>query len=83
MASTSEELNSQAEQLQHTISFFKVDAYEQSVTRALPATTKKKIAVITSYSIHYTKLYEQPRHVAAWYLWMNGEAWKMRVGKET
>ena len=40
MSSTSEELSSQAEQLQETISFFKVDGQERKETRKLAAVRK-------------------------------------------
>ena len=38
-----------------------IKAFLNRDLRAHPDTNKKEIAVITSYSIHYTKLYEAPR----------------------
>jgi methyl-accepting chemotaxis protein len=50
MASTSEELSSQAEQLQDTIAFFKVDSRTSGMTRKPVAAKKGKSAAIAHVS---------------------------------
>ncbi|MBU3917527.1 hypothetical protein KKA14_18495 [bacterium] len=51
MASTSEELSSQAQQLQDSISFFKIDGGGRSITAKNPAATHHAAKVQSSFHV--------------------------------
>jgi len=65
VSATSEELTSQAEQLQATIAYFKIDDASSSPTRSTPSVSKLKAKVATMKGRHWLPLREGSRKLHA------------------